>query len=368
MRTSPWRHGLVAVAATALLVGGVPAVSGTDSVRSAAGTAVGSGTGAVAGSSDVTAQRARRCSRGLVALTFDDGPRAGTTRQVMRILLRKRAPGTFFAVGERVRGHRKLVRTLRSRGFRVANHTYGHENLTGLSNARIRSTLRRTNRALRDVGVPKSGLMRPPYGAINDRVRRVVRGLGMRPVLWDVDSRDWDGRSADKIIRKVMSQLDPGRNIVLLHDGVANSNQTVAALPRLIRKIRRHGYCLAALNRRGGVKTPVPRARVRGAAVRERNPGQPAYLRFAVRLNKPTSRPVSVRVRTRQGTALAGRDFQARRFRLRFPVGTTHRAVRVKVFGDAKAEPNERLRLRLSHPRRLRIADGVAPGTIRDND
>jgi peptidoglycan-N-acetylglucosamine deacetylase len=324
---------------------------------------------APAGSTEPAESRqAARCSRGLVALTFDDGPQPGTTRAAMRILARHRAPATFFMVGERISGHGRLLRRLRHHGFQVANHTFGHENLTRLSSGRVRSTLRRTNRAIRHAGLGRTRLARPPYGAIDHRVRRIIRGLGMTPVLWDVDSRDWDGRSARRIVSSVMSQLDRGPNIVLLHDGVANSDRTVAALPRLIRKIRRHGYCLAGLNRHGQPTPPVPRLRASGDTVRERSRGKPAYLRFEVRLSKATSRPVSVRVRTRQASALAGRDFQARRFRLRFPVGVTQRTVRVRVYGNARAEPNERLRLVFSHPRGVRVATGFVRGTIRDDD
>src|SRR5690606_14784337 len=178
----------------------------------------------------------------------------------------------------------RMIRSMRRHGFRLANHTFAHENLTALSNGRIRTTLQRTNRALRQAGARRPRLMRPPYGAIDDRVERVVRGLGMTPVLWTVDSRDWTHRSARRIVSSVLAQVHPGRNIVLLHDGVANSGQTVKALPRLIRKLRGRGYCLAPLNRNGRVKPPVPTARVTGDTVRERD-RRPVYLRFPVRLS-----------------------------------------------------------------------------------
>jgi peptidoglycan-N-acetylglucosamine deacetylase len=317
---------------------------------------------------EASANQTARCSRGLVALTFDDGPRPATTRPIVRVLIRKKAPATFFVVGQRISGNVRLLKQMRRHGFRVANHSYAHQNLTKLSNAQIRQTLRRTNNAIRHAGLPRPGLMRPPYGAINDRVRRVVHSLRMRPVLWDVDPRDWDGKSAREIITSVLAQVDPGRNIVLLHDGVANSDRTLAALPRLINRLRERGYCLAAMSRRGIPRLPKPKVRVSGDTVRERGRKHPVYLRFDVRLSKPSQRPVSVRVRTRGKSATARHDFVPRSFRLRFPAGTTHRVVRVKVLGNARDERRERLRLVLSHPRHLRIADGSARGTIRDDD
>jgi peptidoglycan-N-acetylglucosamine deacetylase len=318
---------------------------------------------------ETSATQVGRCSRGLVALTFDDGPQPATTRKIVRVLIRKNAPATFFVVGQQISGNARLLSRMRSHGMRIGNHTFRHEKLTSLSNREIRRTLRRTNQAIRHAGLGRTRLMRPPYGAINRRVRRVVRHLHMTPVLWDIDSRDWDGRSARKIVSTVLAGLDPGRhNVVLLHDGVANSHRTLAALPELIRRIRGRGYCLAGLDRYGVPRPPVPKARVSGDTVRENGRRHPVYLRFDVRLSEPTSRPVSVRVRTRAKSATPHRDFAPRDFRLRFPAGTTHRVVRVKVLGNARDERRERLRLVLSHPRQLRIADGSARGTIRDDD
>ncbi len=308
------------------------------------------------------------CGRGLAALTFDDGPQPGITPRVIRVLVRHHVPATFFLVGQEVRGHGQLLRKMHRHGFRVGNHSYHHENLTTLSNRQIRHTLSRTSKAIRHAGLPRPVLMRPPYGAINNRVSRVIHHMHLHPVLWTDDSRDWDGRSAKRIISTVLSELHRGRNIVLLHDGVANSDQTLAALPRLIHRIRGRGYCLAALSSHGVPQPPEPKIRVSGDTVRERGHRHPVFLRFHVRLSTPTSRPVSVRVRTRGKTATAHHDFVPRHYRLRFPAGATHRVVKVKVLGNAKREHRERIQLVLSRAHHARIADHTARGIIRDDD
>jgi hypothetical protein len=87
-----------------------------------------------------------------------------------------------------------------------------------------------------------------------------------------------------------------------------------------------------------------------------------------VRLSERTSRPVSVQVRTRGTSATANYDFVPRQFRLRFRAGVTYQVVRVKVLGNERSERRERLQLVLSSPRDVRIADGTAWGTIRDDD
>jgi hypothetical protein len=193
--------------------------------------------------------------------------------------------------------------------------------------------------------------------------------MGLVPVLWTVDPQDWrTGRSSDAIASSVLSQLRPRRtNIVLLHDGVANSPRSVAAVPRIIRSARERGYCFARLGPRGTPVPPVPAVSLSNARVTERT-GSRATLAFTARLDKPTSRRTSVLVTTVDGAARAGRDYVARRVRVYFPVGVTRAVLRVSVVGDRLDEAAERMRVRLSSPRSVAIRRRSAVGTIRDDD
>ena len=148
------------------------------------------------GSASSTAPSGPRCPTGRIALTFDDGPSARNTPGLVQTLRRRHVPATFFMVGSQVAAAPAAARTVDRAGLQVANQTYHHERLTTLSNARIRATLLATQRRMRATGLHPTDLMRPPYGAIDDRVRRVVRHLGLVPVLWDIDTRDWAGGMA----------------------------------------------------------------------------------------------------------------------------------------------------------------------------
>jgi peptidoglycan-N-acetylglucosamine deacetylase len=309
------------------------------------------------------------CSRGLVALTFDDGPAGSVTPQLLDVLRNRRVRAAFFVVGQRVATTPRIARRTSRLGHVVGNHTYRHERLTGLSNSQIAATLRATRRAIINAGARPSPLMRPPYGSIDARVRSVVADLDMVPVLWDIDPRDWAGGSGSEIAARVLNRLRPGqRNIVLLHDGVRNSPNTLRAVPIIIRGARTRGYCFGWLGPGGGVRPPVPVASVSDAAVTEVDPGSFATLRFVVRLSEPTSRRTSIRVRTEGVTATAGTDFGSRDERIYFPIGTTRRVVTVRVRGDLLDEPDETMRLRLLGPRGVRIGDGIGIGRIRDDD
>lgn len=194
--------------------------------------------------------RNRRCT-GTIALTFDDGPAAGTTPRLVRILRAASVPATFFMVGQRVRRHPELARAVARAGFQVANHSWAHEQLTARSGRQVRDSIAATSRELRRAGVRPSRLMRPPYGAIDGRVRGEVARAGYVPVLWTVDSRDWAGGSADQIAARILRGLRRGPNVVLQHDGVEHSPASVAAVAKVVRGARQRGFCFAGLDGRG---------------------------------------------------------------------------------------------------------------------
>jgi peptidoglycan/xylan/chitin deacetylase (PgdA/CDA1 family) len=158
-------------------------------------------------------------------------------------------------VGSRVRAWPYLAKLVARNGFLVANHTWDHADLTGLKNPGVLHELRMTRRALRAAGVRPSDLARPPYGAVDPRVRHDMRELGLHPVLWTIDSRDWAGGNPAQIATRVLSAVRPHRtNIVLQHDGVDNSPNSVAAVPAIVNGLRQRGYCLATLDAHGQPK------------------------------------------------------------------------------------------------------------------
>lgn len=194
--------------------------------------------------------RNRRCT-GTIALTFDDGPVPGTTPRLVRVLRAANVPATFFMVGRRVRQHPELARAVERGGFQIANHSWAHEQLTARSGRQVRGSIVATDRELRRAGAHPSRLMRPPYGAMDGRIRRELVRAGYVPVLWTIDSRDWANGSADQIAGRILGALRRGPNVVLQHDGVDRSPISVAAIAKVVRVARQRGFCFTGLDRRG---------------------------------------------------------------------------------------------------------------------
>jgi peptidoglycan/xylan/chitin deacetylase (PgdA/CDA1 family) len=315
-----------------------------------------------------SAAAATPCSKGNVALTFDDGPRAGTTVGLLDHLKRRRVPSTFFVVGQNVVRYPSTIRRMARERHVIANHTWSHPNLRTLSYSGVRQQILRTHKALGDLGVPRAKLVRPPYGATNSTVRAAIESLGMREALWTVDSDDWrTGRSAKSISDRVLSRLHRDA-VVLLHDGVGNSHNTVRAVPRIVDTARARGYCFGVLNDRNRVVPLNPRISIHNTRVIEGGAGTKTAADFKITFDYPTSNPVSFNVVTEDGSAKAGEDYRARSERITVAPGRTTKLFRVVVKGDDDRERDEVFRVRLSRARNGVIADGVAKAVIVNDD
>jgi peptidoglycan/xylan/chitin deacetylase (PgdA/CDA1 family) len=179
---------------------------------------------------------------GYVALTYDDGPDPETTTALLGALRSAGAHATFFNVGRRARAHPSLVRAQRSAGMWIGNHSWTHPHLTGLDAARITLELTRTQRAIRDATGTAPVLFRPPYGDTDATVRAVAQRLGLTEVLWDADSRDWDGAGVDRIVRAAADLADG--DVLLMHDGY---RATVDAVPELVAALAARGLRTGAI-------------------------------------------------------------------------------------------------------------------------
>lgn len=179
--------------------------------------------------------------RPVIALTFDDGPNPVFTPQVHRELQQYGVSATFFCIGQQVQMYPDLVQQASQEGSAIGNHTWNHPHLTRLSPAAIRWQLSATSAAIRQaIGIPPD-LFRPPYGATNATVRSIASQLGLRQILWTLDTHDWQRPGVRAIVNTVLAKAKNG-SIVLMHDGGGNRSQTVQALPQIITGLQQRGF------------------------------------------------------------------------------------------------------------------------------
>jgi peptidoglycan/xylan/chitin deacetylase (PgdA/CDA1 family) len=177
-----------------------------------------------------------------VALTFDDGPWPNQTSKFLSVLKKFKVKATFFVIGYLAQRYPDLIQAETKAGMTIGNHTWDHPNtpFRNLPKKQIRSEIAKTRRYLASVGVDTS-VFRPPGGSYSDAVIKAAERLNERVVIWAIDPKDWQhGRTTKQIVRAVLSAVRPG-SIILLHDGGGDRSATLAALPRIIRGIRRMG-------------------------------------------------------------------------------------------------------------------------------
>jgi peptidoglycan/xylan/chitin deacetylase (PgdA/CDA1 family)/sulfur carrier protein ThiS len=184
-----------------------------------------------------------------VALTFDDGPSPRYSPRILAVLRRLHVPATFFAIGYLADEYPDLIRAELLAGMTVENHSYSHPQVPPfgqLPRRLLDYQIALGVRSLRRLGADAI-LFRPPGGSFSPALVRVAHSRGERTVLWSVDPGDWQhGATPRGIARKVLAAVRPG-SIVLLHDGGGDRSATAAALPRIIKAIRRRGLELVAL-------------------------------------------------------------------------------------------------------------------------
>ena len=175
-----------------------------------------------------------------VALTFDDGPRRGTTDRLLEGLKERGASATFFLVGEEAERYPELVRRMQAEGHQVGNHTWSHVRLEGASTAVIQEEVGKTEELLETLLGGSGYWLRPPYGLITPGTEKLVR---VPMVKWSVDPRDWESKNTDKVVQAILKNVKPN-SIILLHDIYDTS---VDAALKVVDTLEAQGYCFVTV-------------------------------------------------------------------------------------------------------------------------
>lgn len=177
----------------------------------------------------------------LVALTFDDGPKAATTAKLLDGLERRGVRATFFLIGEQIEGNEDLIRRMAAAGHQIGVHTYDHaEALTDLSDADFDAQVGRTRRVLTQLLGEGDYWLRPPYGMVDEVVKR---NAGSPIILWSVDPEDWHQRNVQREVSHIVSEAGDG-DVILMHDIFPES---VDAALQVVDQLHHAGYAFVTV-------------------------------------------------------------------------------------------------------------------------
>jgi peptidoglycan/xylan/chitin deacetylase (PgdA/CDA1 family) len=193
-----------------------------------------------------------RCTQpGMFTLTFDDGV-SENFKAVLDILEKEKVKATFFVIGSTLLNPHKhqLLKKAYDQGHTIGNHTWTHPWLTKISEKQLEKEVGDTQNGINAIAPNNIKFIRPPFGAVNQKVYSKLNKMGYTVVTWNLDTMDWNVKNnKDRMRSKVipyLNQKNSGKHsyILLQHDRRLAS---VELVPEFIKAAKLNGYRVVSL-------------------------------------------------------------------------------------------------------------------------
>jgi peptidoglycan/xylan/chitin deacetylase (PgdA/CDA1 family) len=183
-------------------------------------------------------------ARRFIHLTFDDGPDARTTPQLLDILDRLGIKATFFFSASRFRdgqkrnaGARDLALEVKRRGHNIGSHSVDHKRMRSMRPAELKEQLSESDRLFTEIFGARTYLFRPPWGSHSETLDAMMATRKDTIVMWNLGMADWVKRAPEELVASFLRRMDHGEKekgqrggIVLMHDTHEWSVQSVPLL------------------------------------------------------------------------------------------------------------------------------------------
>ena len=200
-------------------------------------------------------------------LTFDDGPIAEVTPQVLDLLKQYKAKASFFCIGKNVAANPDIYHRIIAEGHTIGNHTYDHlngwqvqndtyfENIEqcadqlesmepSLAEAVSHHTLSPRTAEVSHIAEEEEAqprFFRPPYGKLTLTQYNKLKKM-YRIVMWDVLSFDFDLKiTREQVLDNVLRNTVAG-SIIVFHDSLKAMDKMLYALPQILEHYTSEGY------------------------------------------------------------------------------------------------------------------------------
>jgi peptidoglycan/xylan/chitin deacetylase (PgdA/CDA1 family) len=181
-----------------------------------------------------------------VNITIDDGPDPVWTPKVLEVLKRFHVHATFCMIGPQAKANPALVRRVVAEGHRLCDHTVSHdESMDHKPFAyQKKEILDAQDMITTAAGGTHVQYYRAPGGAFTPASRALAAQHGMRPLGWNIDTKDFSRPGVATIISTLKYEIGNGPTI-LFHDGGGDRTQTVAALKQALPWLAQQGYAFS---------------------------------------------------------------------------------------------------------------------------
>lgn len=183
-------------------------------------------------------------SKPTIAITFDDGPNATTTMEVLDILEKYQVRASFFLIGTNINDESaKSVKRAFDLGCDIENHSKTHSYMDKMTADEIKDEVAYVNNKVKEITGTTPKFFRPPYIAVNSTMydnidMTFISGLGCN---------DWDDKVTAEYRAKYLEKKAADGVIFLLHDAEGNS-KTVEALDKAIPILLEKGFQFATIS------------------------------------------------------------------------------------------------------------------------
>lgn len=183
-------------------------------------------------------------SKPTIAITFDDGPNATTTMEILDVLEKYQVRASFFLIGTNINDESaKSVKRAYDLGCDIENHSKTHSYMDKMTADEIKDDVAYVNDKVKEITGTTPKFFRPPYIAVNNTMydnidMTFISGYGCN---------DWEDRVTAEYRAKYLEKKAADGVIFLLHDAEGNS-KTVEALDKAIPILLEKGFQFATIS------------------------------------------------------------------------------------------------------------------------
>lgn len=186
-------------------------------------------------------------SKKIAYITIDDGP-SKYTEDILKILNKYNAKGTFFLIDQNMKNYPNQVKQIVESGNAAGLHSVSHDihKLYESTNS-AKEEFDLNNQTFYNITGKYSSLVRLPYGSKpytpTDTFDSLV-DAGYKVWDWNIDTQDWKSTSNEILENTKKYSKNKNEIVLLIHE----KKQTVEALDSLISYLVNEGYELLPIN------------------------------------------------------------------------------------------------------------------------
>ncbi|HEU5138857.1 MAG TPA: polysaccharide deacetylase family protein [Bacillales bacterium] len=163
--------------------------------------------------------------------------------KMLKVMEQEDVHATFFLDGSWVKKNPDLAKMIAEEGHEIGNHAYSHPDLAALPGAAIQREMQKTNTVIRATLDMTPDLFAPPSGSYGPQAVKIASNLGMKTIMWTVDTVDWKKPRPQDMVQRVLQKVHAG-SLILMHP----TSPAAEGLKSMIHGIRERGYQIGTVS------------------------------------------------------------------------------------------------------------------------